>query len=96
MAADNVPFELAEAAAGYLAAAEDRVLAECDDIFTPEVARRIAMRAAEEAGTLLEGDGEIHEETALSMSLVKALRLSHHQVLESWSNSLMEFADSTD
>lgn len=96
VAADNVPFELAEAAAGYLAAAEDRVLAECDDIFTPEVARRIAMRAAEEAGTLLEGDGEVHEETALSMSLAKALRLSHHRVLESWSNSLMEFADATD
>ena len=98
VAADNVPFELAEAAAGFLAAAEDRVLTECDDIFTPEVARRIAKRAAEEAGILLEGDGEIlvHEETALSMSLAKALRLSHHRVLESWSNSLMEFADAND
>ena len=38
---------------------------------------------------MADADGEIHEETALSMSLAKALRLSHHRVLESWSNSLM-------
>jgi len=93
--ADNVPFELAAAAAGSLAAIEGRALTEGDDIFTPAVARRIAKRAAEEAGILLEGDREmsVASKETTSISLAKALRLSQHRVLESWSSSLMDFAD---
>lgn len=95
--ADNVPFKLAEAAARALAAAEDRVLEETDDIFTPEVAQRIAIRASEEADVLLQEDGEmgvsLDEATALSISLAKALRLSQHSVLKSWSLSLMDFVN---
>ena len=96
--ADNVPFELAEAAAVALAEAEGRVLKETDEIFTPEVARRIASRAAEEAGDMsskedVEISASSDEDAALSISLAKALRLSQRRVLESWSSSLFEFAD---
>ena len=96
--ADNVPFELAEAAAAALAEAEGRALEETDEIFTPEVARRIANRAAEEATDMLsKEDGEISassdESAAISISLAKALRISQRRVLESWSSSLLDFAD---
>lgn len=96
--ADNVPFELAEAAAAALAEAEGRSLEETDEIFTPEVARRIANRASEEATDMLsEEDREISassdESAAISIILAKALRISQRRVLESWSSSLLEFAD---
>ena len=96
--ADNVPFELAEAAAAALADAEGRVLKETDEIFTSEVARRIAKRAAEEASDVTsKEDGKISassdENVAISISLAQALRISQRRVLESWSSSLLSFAD---